>query len=121
MIELVVVQDSSDGPAQDEPADAEDEAFLRRLGRRIASLRSLQRLTQDQLAHLIDPPTTRTYISNLESSARTPSLHLLRRIAEALNVPLAALLDDHAHAAAVNAILRTGPRLPRQPNPAKRP
>lgn len=128
MIELRVIHDDPDDPNEDtdedtdedtEPAQADDEDFLHRVGRRLATLRHLHGLSQTGLGQLARPPISRNHVSALEIGryGHGGSLLHLRHIAEALNVPLVALLDDDAHTNAIRAVLRTAPsrRRPRPP------
>lgn len=59
------------------------------VGRRIRNLRQ-NRFTQEELADLVD--VSRTSITNLESGQQRPPLHLLLRIASALDCELHDLL-----------------------------
>lgn len=63
------------------------------VGRRIAENRMRRGMSQAQLADHAE--VTRDYISKLENDARgSPSMEALRRIAEALQVPIAALTGE---------------------------
>ena len=66
------------------------------IGARVRALRRKQKITQEQLAELIDV-TTET-ISNVERGVSVPSIRTLSLIARRLGVSLAALLDIDAHA-----------------------
>ncbi|MBP5211510.1 MAG: helix-turn-helix transcriptional regulator, partial [Pyramidobacter sp.] len=52
------------------------------LGLRIRTLRKAHKMTQQELADLTD--VSRIYIQALESNRRSPSMKLLRRLAEKL-------------------------------------
>jgi len=62
------------------------------LGLRIKTLRKAKSLTQQQLADLVD--VSRIYIQALESNRRLPSMKLLRRLAEALDVSVADIVQN---------------------------
>jgi DNA-binding XRE family transcriptional regulator len=67
-----------------------------RLGERVKAARLAQQMTMAELAKGCG--LTKGFISQLESSASNPSLNTLRKIADALNVPVMDLLDTpHAH------------------------
>lgn len=61
-------------------------------GLRLRSLRKAHRLTQQQLAEMTD--VSRIYIQALESNRRSPSMKLLHRLADALSVDAADLLEE---------------------------
>jgi transcriptional regulator with XRE-family HTH domain len=62
------------------------------LGLRIKTLRKAKSLTQQQLADLVD--VSRIYIQALESNRRLPSMKLLRRLAGALEVRVADIVQN---------------------------
>ena len=62
------------------------------LGLRIRTLRKAHKMTQQELADLTD--VSRIYIQALESNRRSPSMKLLRRLAEKLGVETADLLEE---------------------------
>jgi transcriptional regulator with XRE-family HTH domain len=62
------------------------------MGLRIKTLRKAKSLTQQQLANLVD--VSRIYIQALESNRRLPSMKLLRRLAGALDVRVADLVQN---------------------------
>jgi transcriptional regulator with XRE-family HTH domain len=63
-----------------------------RIGQLIRRLREAKGLTQAELAK--EARVTRPYITMLENGVRTtPSLPMLQRLAKALGVPVAALLE----------------------------
>ncbi|MFP4481993.1 MAG: helix-turn-helix transcriptional regulator [Thermovirgaceae bacterium] len=62
------------------------------LGLRIKTLRKAKSLTQQQLADLVD--VSRIYIQALESNRRLPSMKLLRRLAGALDVRVADIVQN---------------------------
>jgi transcriptional regulator with XRE-family HTH domain len=66
-----------------------DEKFLKDFGKRVAELRSKQKLTQEQLADLVD--LHRTYIGFIEQGKRNPSISNVKKIAKVLKVSLSEL------------------------------
>ncbi len=62
------------------------------LGLRIKTFRKAKSLTQQQLADLVD--VSRIYIQALESNRRLPSMKLLRRLAGALDVRVADIVQN---------------------------
>ena len=62
------------------------------LGLRIRTLRKARKMTQQQLADVTD--VSRIYIQALESNRRSPSMKLLRRLADQLGVETADLLEE---------------------------
>lgn len=61
------------------------------LGGRVAELRALRGLSAAGLARLVD--VSRSYVSAIEANDREPSLAILRKLAAALEVPAATLLE----------------------------
>lgn len=66
-----------------------DEKFLKDFGKRVAELRGKQKLTQEQLADLVD--LHRTYIGFIEQGKRNPSISNVNKIAKVLKVSLSEL------------------------------
>ncbi|MCZ6626186.1 MAG: helix-turn-helix transcriptional regulator [Deltaproteobacteria bacterium] len=64
---------------------------MRRLGHRLAMLQQHQGLSQVQLAKWAR--VTQGYIAQLEAGDKTPSLPALRRLAMALDVKVAELVE----------------------------
>ena len=62
----------------------------RRLGMRVQALRAELGLSQDELAHRAG--LHRTYVSGVERGVRNPTITLLERLAEALEVGLPTLV-----------------------------
>jgi Predicted transcription factor, homolog of eukaryotic MBF1 len=58
----------------------------------IKKYRQLKKWSQSRLAR--ESRVSQTYISELEAGKWTPNLSILRKLASALGVPLAALLDE---------------------------
>lgn len=65
----------------------EERLVLRKLGRRIQSLRQRQGISQEQLAHMIG--ISRVYQGYIEQGRSSPAVGKLFRMAKALHVPLA--------------------------------
>ncbi len=63
------------------------------VGMNIRTLRKKAGLTQEQLA--FDAQIDFTYVSGIERGKRNPSLMVMARIADALNVELTTLLDGN--------------------------
>jgi transcriptional regulator with XRE-family HTH domain len=64
---------------------------LKKFGANLRALRELRKLSQEQLADSSD--MHRTYLSGIERGIRNPSLHNILRLARALDVTLADLLE----------------------------
>jgi transcriptional regulator with XRE-family HTH domain len=62
------------------------------LGKNVRRLRQQKRLTQEKLA--FEAEIDLTYIGGIERGKRNPSLLVMARIADALSVPLAKLLNE---------------------------
>ena len=62
------------------------------LGLRIKTLHRSKGLTQKKLSEIVD--VSRIYIQSLESNRRLPSMKLLKRLAEALDVDVVDLVQD---------------------------
>ena len=60
---------------------------IRKLGQIVKEYRENKNLTQKQLANIIKPPTNRTVIAHLEQGLRLPSLYLLSKICNTLEIP----------------------------------
>lgn len=65
--------------------------FLKEFGKRLATLRNKNNLTQEQLADLVD--VHRTYIGFIEQGKRNPSIGNINKIAKGLNVSLKELFE----------------------------
>jgi XRE family aerobic/anaerobic benzoate catabolism transcriptional regulator len=79
-------------------------AFLEAIGREVRSNRAKRGMTRRQLAHA--SATSERYLAQIESGAGNPSVSVLRAIALALDLPIAALLPQAgARSAALGAIL----------------
>jgi len=64
----------------------------RDLGLQLRRLREAHGLSQEELAHRAEIHVT--YLSGLENGKRNPSLLVLARIAEALNLKISGLFDN---------------------------
>jgi XRE family transcriptional regulator, aerobic/anaerobic benzoate catabolism transcriptional regulator len=73
------------------PADPDD-PYLARLGERVRTLRTRRGMSRKALAKRSD--VSERYLAQLEGGAGNCSVVLLRRIAQALSVPLAEFIDD---------------------------
>lgn len=92
-------------------------AFLTAIGREVRRNRAKRGMTRRQLAQASQ--TSERYLAQIESGAGNPSASVLRAIAEALELPIAALLPETvAHTAAHNAIFDLIAQLPEGELPA---
>jgi DNA-binding XRE family transcriptional regulator len=64
-----------------------------RLGKAVKAVRMARGLTQEDLAGLADLHPT--YISDIERGARNPTWDVIARIADAINLPVAAIADAY--------------------------
>lgn len=62
------------------------------IGKKIREARSLKNFTQDVLARKIG--TDKSYIGHLETGLKVPSLKLLSKLSDNLNVPFSYFFDD---------------------------
>jgi XRE family aerobic/anaerobic benzoate catabolism transcriptional regulator len=76
---------------KDNAKDAED-PFLRRLGEKVRTMRSRRGMSRKVLARHSD--VSERYLAQLEAGEGNCSIQLLRRIADAMSVPVADLVDD---------------------------
>lgn len=67
--------------------------MTRNIGETIAELRTSKGLSQEALADLCG--VHRTYISQLERGLKNPTLKVLQKISNALNVPLSKLISKY--------------------------
>ena len=74
------------------PPQAVEDPFLSLLGGKIRTLRNRRGMTRRALATKAE--VSERYLAQLEMGSGNCSIVLLRRIAEALNVPIAELVDD---------------------------
>src|ERR1700685_4766282 len=73
-------------------AGASDAAFLAAIGREVRRSRAKRGMTRRQLAQASG--TSERYLAQIESGAGNPSVSVLRAVAQALDVPTAALLRE---------------------------
>ena len=85
--------------------ERENEEYQEAFGIRIRLVRTARRLTQDDLA--VRAGVTRNYVSSIERGKQSIDLVRLRRIADALDVPLPSLVADDVDLIAL--VLCTGP------------
>jgi XRE family aerobic/anaerobic benzoate catabolism transcriptional regulator len=79
-------------------------AFLAAIGREVRRNRAKRGMTRRQLAQASE--TSERYLAQIESGAGNPSVSVLRAIAQALDLPITALLPESgARSAALGAIL----------------
>jgi len=72
----------------------EDDLFLKKLGKRIATTRKAQAITQVELGDRCD--IEKPNMARLEAGGTNPTVLTLKKIAKALNISLAELLAlDH--------------------------
>lgn len=83
------------GPAAAPPPN--ESAFLAALGAEVRRNRAKRGMTRRQLAQASD--TSERYLAQIESGAGNPSVSVLRAIAQALDLPAAALLPAAGNAA----------------------
>jgi XRE family aerobic/anaerobic benzoate catabolism transcriptional regulator len=69
-----------------------DDPFLRRLGEKVRTMRSRRGMSRKVLARHSD--VSERYLAQLEAGEGNCSIQLLRRIADAMSVPVADLVDD---------------------------
>jgi len=92
-------------------------AFLAAIGREVRRNRAKRGMTRRQLAQA--SATSERYLAQIESGAGNPSVSVLRAIAQAIDVPAAALLPETgARTAAFGAILDLLARVPEKELPA---
>lgn len=66
------------------------------IGQRLRRIRGMRNLTQKELANKIVGKVDYTYIGKIERGEQLPSLKVLRKLSEALAVPLAYFFQDEA-------------------------
>ena len=65
-----------------------------RLGKNLRRLRLEKKLGQEKFA--LEYGFDRTYISGIERGVRNPTIVIVQKLADALGVPIAVLLAEHA-------------------------
>src|SRR6202043_844663 len=105
MPELTARRRLSQRPAQGPQGEsASAMAFLAAIGREVRRQRAKRGMTRRQLAQASQ--TSERYLAQIESGAGNPSVSVLRAIAQALDLPAAALLPEQgARTAELGAIL----------------
>jgi XRE family aerobic/anaerobic benzoate catabolism transcriptional regulator len=91
-------------------------AFLAAVGREVRKNRAKRGMTRRQLAEA--SATSERYLAQIESGAGNPSVSVLRAIAQALDLPVAALLPDGARTAELGALLDLLAQMPEKELPA---
>ena len=92
-------------------------AFLAAIGREVRRHRAKRGMTRRQLAQA--SATSERYLAQIESGAGNPSVSVLRAIAQALDLPAAALLPEQgARTAELGAILDLLAQVPEKELPA---
>ncbi|OGI19922.1 MAG: hypothetical protein A2255_01575 [Candidatus Melainabacteria bacterium RIFOXYA2_FULL_32_9] len=64
----------------------DDKEFLRKVGLKISIIRKSKKLSQEKLAEMVNSATS--YIGTIERGEQNPSLILLKKISEALEVDI---------------------------------
>jgi XRE family aerobic/anaerobic benzoate catabolism transcriptional regulator len=104
-------------PSAQQSGAASVAAFLTAIGREVRRNRAKRGMTRRQLAHASQ--TSERYLAQIESGAGNPSISVLRAIAQALDLPAAALLPEMgARTAALGAILDLLAQVPEGELPA---
>src|ERR1700720_1541422 len=104
-------------PAGAPPAAAAAAAFLAAIGREVRRHRAKRGMTRRQLA--LASQTSERYLAQIESGGGNPSVSVLRAIAQALDLPCAALLPEAgARRAALGGILDLLAQVPEAELPA---
>src|SRR5262245_6926170 len=92
------------GMAKPKTPDANDlGAYLKRLGERVRTIRSRRAMSRKALAKHSE--VSERYLAQLEGGTGNCSIVLLRRIAQALSVPVAELVDDRPERSVENLLL----------------
>ncbi len=73
----------------------DDKELFSRIGLNIRVERTIKRLTQAQLAEMID--VHEKYIGKIETGKQNITLKTLNKIAQALNIDITRLLEDKNH------------------------
>lgn len=68
-----------------------DEAFLRELGKRISAIRKERNMSQVELGYHCD--MEKSNMNRIESGNTNPTVLMLKKISEALDIELSELLD----------------------------
>lgn len=73
----------------------DDKELFNRIGLNVRVERTIKRLTQAQLAEMID--VHEKYIGKIETGKQNITLKTLNKIAQALNIDIIRLLEDKNH------------------------
>jgi XRE family aerobic/anaerobic benzoate catabolism transcriptional regulator len=92
------------------PSAAEKDGYLCRLGERVREERARRGMTRKILAR--DSGLSERYLAQLESGQGNVSIKLLRRVGDALNLPLARLVGETDEPAELRGIVELLRRLP---------
>ena len=84
-------------------AKDELDAYLKRLGERVRTMRSRRGMSRKVLAR--HSKVSERYLAQLEAGAGNCSIVLLRRIAHAMSVPVAELIDERPDRPVENLLL----------------
>src|SRR5271170_8182336 len=105
-------------PDDDAPSGAASvAAFLAAIGREVRRHRAKRGITRRQLAQA--SKTSERYLAQIESGAGNPSVSVLRAIAQAFDLPCAALLPEaNPRTAALGAIFDLLAQVPESELPA---
>src|SRR5262249_51699230 len=85
------------------PKAGDLDGFLKRLGERVRTMRSRRGMSRKVLAR--HSKVSERYLAQLEAGAGNCSIVLLRRIAHAMSVPVAELVDDRPDRPVENLLL----------------
>jgi len=91
-------------PTHSAAAPADLKLFLSRLGEQVRTIRSRRGMSRKALAKHSD--VSERYLAQLEGGTGNCSIVLLRRIAQALSVPVAQLIDDRPARSIENLLMR---------------
>jgi XRE family transcriptional regulator, aerobic/anaerobic benzoate catabolism transcriptional regulator len=94
----------ADRQQSSQPSASDLKAFLARLGERVRKIRNGRGMSRKALAKHSD--VSERYLAQLEAGTGNCSIVLLRRIAHALSVPVAQLIDDRPDRSIENLLLR---------------
>ena len=99
------------------PAQAPEVAtFLSAVGREVRKNRAKRGMTRRQLA--LASATSERYLAQIEGGAGNPSVSVLRAVAQALDLPTAALLPEQGVGTALGAVLDLLAQVPEKELPA---
>src|SRR5579863_3179651 len=117
LAQLPATAKSREKPAEPPGGASSEAVFLAAIGREVRRNRAKRGMTRRQLAQA--SATSGRYLAQIESGAGNPSVSVLRAIAQALDLPTAALLPEHgARTAELGAILDLLSQVPGKELPA---